>query len=292
MELIITQMPENGFLGGPKTNSFFVGINDLRYDVIINQLGQREITISSPSGKYEDMLSVYYNLETLLMLFDGQFYPISNAFDGTDITASWKKRSLPSYASADFMIGLGNKLLDYDTILDDILFQNWCSLRAELDLVHNMILYCLSSVKMPKDMQCAFMTEAFKGVCELIHNKHPSFSLPLNQKKKLELKPALLAVVDEYGTDIFAEELARNRARFAQILVNTRNRIAHIKSRQNQVYLNGGECVMYLVKLSLLYRVILFDLLGISENKYKSALMKRIQAVNDHDVMKRFLSTL
>ena len=156
MELAITQMPENGFLGGPKTNSFSVGINDVRYDVTINQLGRREITISSSSGQYEDLLSVYFNLETLLMLFDGQFYPVIKAFDGTDITASWKKRSLACYTSADFMIGSGNKLLEFDTILNDTLFQNWYTLKAELDIVHNMVLYCLSSVKMPKDMQCFY----------------------------------------------------------------------------------------------------------------------------------------
>lgn len=292
MNLSITQQPINGILGGPKHKDFAVSVNNTAYNISIDQQCQRELSISSPAGKYEDATSIYYSLVTLMMLFDGHFYPVVKAHDGTDITESWNKRALPSYSSADFMLDSGNKLIEFDAVLDAQLFQNWCVLKKELDLVHNMVLYCLSSVEMPKDMQVAFMTEAFKGVCELIHARDSSFMLPLNSKNKLELKPAFLAVVDKYGLEIFEEEIKRNKDGFAQVLVNSRNRIAHIKSRQNKRVLDGGESVMYLMKLSLLYRVVLFDLLGITKTAYDTALSSRVLAINDHRVMKSFLNSL
>ena len=292
MDLSITHQPQNGILGGPKHKYLTATVNNVSYDISIDQQCHREITISSCAGKKEEMLSIYYSIVTLLMLFDGQFYPVVKAYDGADITASWNKRALPSYTSADFMLGLGNKLIDFVSVLDETLLQNWCNLKKELDLVHNMVHYCLSAVEMPKDMQVAIMTEAFKGVCELIHARNPAFSLPLNAKKKLELKPAFLAVVDKYGSEIFKEEIKRNKEDFAQILVNSRNRIAHIKSWQNKRILDGGESVMYLMKLSLLYRIVLFDLLGISKSLYSTALSSRVQEINDHRVMKSFLNCL
>ena len=292
MNLSITQQPINGIIGGPKHKDFAVSVNNTAYNISIDQQCQREVSISSPAGKYEDATSIYYSLVTLLMLFDGHFYPVVNAYDGTDITESWNKRALPSYSSADFMLGTGNKLIEFDQILDAQLLKNWCALKKELDLVHNMVLYCLSSVEIPKDMQVAFMTEAFKGVCELIHVRNPNFALPLNSKNKLELKAAFLAVVDQYGLDIFKEELSRNKEGFAQVLVNSRNRIAHIKSRQNKRVLDGGESVMYLMKLSLMYRIVLFDLLGISKSAYDAALSSRVQTINNHKIMKAFLNSL
>ena len=88
------------------------------------------------------------------------------------------------------------------------------------------------------------------------------------------------------------KEFSQNKDGFAQILVDSRNRIAHIKSKQKRRYLDGGESVMLIVKLSLLYRIALFDLLGIPTGKYSNALLSRVQAVNDHPVMKKFLSSL
>jgi len=292
LNLSITQQPINGILGVPKHKDFAVSVNNTAYNISIDQQCQRVLSISSPAGKYEDATSIYYSLVTLLMLFDGHFYPVVNAYDGTDITESWNKRALPCYSSADFMLGNGNKLIEFDAILDAKLFQNWCALKKELDLVHNMVLYCLSSVEMPKDMQVAFMTEAFIGICELIHAKDPSFKLPKVPADESKLKHYYLAVADKCGQNIFAEEFIKDRERFAQILVNSRNRIAHIKSKQGRTYLNGGESVMYLMKLSLLYRIVLFDLLGISKSVYDAALSSHVQTINNHKIMKAFLNSL
>ncbi len=155
-----------------------------------------------------------------------------------------------------------------------------------------MVLYCLSDVQIPVDMKCAFMIEAFLGICELVSMKRNDFPLPAVPKKpkqESKLKYYFSAVADKYGNSIFEEEYKRDKMKFAQILVNSRNRIGHIRSQQDRVYLDGGESVMYLMKLSLLYRVVLFDLLGIDKHTYEGNLEKRVQAINAHDVMKNFL---
>ena len=58
------------------------------------------------------------------------------------------------------------------------------------------------------------------------------------------------------------------------------NDIAHIKSKQNRKFLNGDESVLYLHKLSLMYRIILLDLLDIPLNRYKERLSNRIETIN------------
>lgn len=286
-----TQLPENGFLGGPKGVSFSGSILGISYDITISQLLQREIKVST-NGSYEDCLSIYNTIETLLMVMDGQFYPTMKAFDGAEITDSWKKRRLASYSSADFMIGADNCLLSFDDVLDNNLVQKWHSVKEELQLIHKMVLYCLSNADIPVDMKCAFMVEAFLGVAELISTRDPSFRLPQIPKGESKLKLHFLAVADKYGTKVFSEEFGRNKDAFAMILVNSRNRIAHIKSKQGKRYLNGPESVMYLMKLSLLYRLIILDLIDIPKEKYESALLSRIQRINAHETMTIFLSTL
>ena len=291
MELTITQMPDRGFLGGPKEASFSGSISGASYDITVSQLLRREIKVIT-HGSYEDCLSVYNTIETLLMVIDGQFYPTIKAYDGADITESWNKRRIASYCSADFMIGQDNCLLSFDDVLGSDLFQKWHSIKEELQLIHKMVLYCLSSTDIPVDMKCAFMVEAFLGVAELISTRDSSFILPHVPKKESKLKYYFMAVGDKYGAKIFSEEFSRNKNAFATILVNSRNRIAHIKSKQGKRYLNGPESVMYLMKLSLLYRVVILDLIDIPKEKYEHALLSQIQRINAHETMTAFLNTL
>lgn len=292
MKLVVVQFPNNGYLGGPESASFSISLNNNECSITINQLGKREIIIEAIPGNYKDVLSVYYSLVSLLMLLDGQFYPIQSAFDGTDITSSFKQRELECYSSADFILKYGVRLSGFGDVIDKVFFQKWVNLRADLDIIHNMILYCLSSVKIPKDIQCAFIIEAFNGIFELISSKDSSFIQPSVPKGESKLKHYLLAVIDQYDPLIFSEEITRNKEEFAQILVNSRNRIAHIKTKESRRFLDGGESVMYLLKLSLLYRVVLLRLLGVDENLYINSLKKGVRTINEQDIVKNFISKL
>lgn len=294
MLLRVIQKPTNGFLGGPKNNNFTLHDKGINFNIEIQQNITRIICIdSSDATNYKDYLDVFYTLETLLMICDGHFIPTINAFeDDIEITDSWNKRRSPNYSSADFMLGAGNKLIDYSEIINEKMFKKWYDLKTELDLNFKMLLYCVSSVEMPKDMQCAFMTEAFLGIYELVIKKYPAIKTPPIPRGESKLKYYLIALFEKFGTVILGKELAINKNSFAQILVNSRNRIAHISSKQDRVYLSGEECVMYLKKLSLLYRIIIFDHLEISEDLYKDKLSSAITSIDNHKSMSEFFDKL
>ena len=108
------------------------------------------------------------------------------------------------------------------------------------------------------------------------------FELPVIKKGDSRLQKYLIAIINYYGQSIFREECNKNREQFTEILKNSRNRIAHTKSRQGHLFLNGEESYLYLCKLSILYRIILFDLLDISKECYTDNLYKRTDILNQH----------
>ena len=183
------------------------------------------------------------------------------------------------------MLGPSSRLLDFHKVLDDEILLGWIDLRKELDIIHNMVLYCLSDVEMPKDMQCAFMIEAFEGLKELVKNKKSEIKFVEAKfekgHKESQLKKDLIAFINHYGRIIFEIEIRSGIENFAQVLVNSRNRIGHIKRNQNRVYLKDGENVVYLMKLSLLYRIVLFDILGIPKDIYEVNLSSRTNIINN-----------
>lgn len=292
MTIRVAMRPDRGFLAGPKQVSFTC-FDEVMCDVIIEQCAARIITISSSEGTFEQLVKVYYTISSLLMLFDGQFLVIESAYaEDADITQSWKECALACYESADFMCGSMNSLIDFTTVVNSKLYKRWNELREHLDIIHNMVLYCLSSVQMPKDMQCSFMIEAFEGLAGLVAKRKPQIAFEKAKKQESQLKINLLTFMRNYGAILFQDELNNNANEFAQILVNSRNRISHISSKHDRAYLNGEESVIYLMKLSLLYRLILFDLLEVDSTKYERKLRMQAKSINSYDVTRDFLKKL
>ena len=128
MEFIVRECPNNGIFGGSfeKTITAYIVPQHSSAEISIEQLGERIIT------------------------------------DGVEITTSIKKKLLPNYQSADFMIGENNRLISYEDVLSEAIFSDWCMIQKELDIVHNVILYSLSNVEMPVDMKCAFLIEGYR----------------------------------------------------------------------------------------------------------------------------------
>lgn len=283
IELIIRECPYNGFLGGPIKKELILNSESQneKVKISVEQLGERTIAIfTNSSMQYANQ--VYFDLKRLLMLFDGHFYPIVSACEnGTNVTASIVKRLISSYHSADFTLGTESKLIDFSQVLSEQLFTKWHELQVELDIIHKMVLYCLSDAQIPVDMKCAFLIEAFSGVGELIERKKDDFTMPQKERKdQSELRMRLEYIIEHYGQVIFRDEIQKNIIEFTQILTNSRNRIAHIKSKQEKTYLDGKESVYYLCKLSLMYRMILFDLLGIPYELYEAGLLRGIKYLN------------
>lgn len=93
----------------------------------------------------------------------------------------------------------------------------------------------------------------------------------------MSLKLALESLIKNFGDEIFSKEQA-DFDNFLKALVNTRNTISHIKFFQGKDCLNGTQCVFYIAKLSILYRKIIFILLGFSEDIYDNNIQKAINA--------------
>ena len=74
---------------------------------------------------------------------------------------------------------------------------------------------------------------------------------------------------------------------------NSRVHIMHIKRNCSGSYLNGPESVLYSIKISFLYRIVLFNLLGIIPSLYHENLISNIQRWNSwNDIMDNLLYRL
>ena len=95
---------------------------------------------------------------------------------------------------------------------------------------------------------------------------------------------------DEY---IITTEGVGAYERFLSAMVNSRVRIMHIKREQKGVFFNGNESVLYMLKMNLLYRRIMFEVLGIDEAIYKNSLLKCVSRLDEwNGILKGFLSKL
>ena len=67
----------------------------------------------------------------------------------------------------------------------------------------------------------------------------------------------------------------------------------HIKRKQRGMYFNGSESVLYAMKMSLLYRKIIFEILNINEKDYKERLGNNISRLDNwNDILKKFLEKI
>ena len=287
----MTVAPVNGFL---RPCDFVVTIvyNGVDYEVKIKQIVVRTISIFATNGNEKDSLTLYYSIIELLMLIEGQFFDIVNAnYNNTGITESFLKRELTSYHTSNHLKGTTNILFEFEKVLNVQLILNWIDIRTKLDLIHKMALYCFSDVSIPCDIKCSFTVELFEGLAELVkEKKHIVFEKA--KRGESQLVKNLIKFIDNYGKEIFKEEIAIDEQLFCEILVETRNRIAHIRTKNNKQFLDGAENLCYNSKLFLLYRVVIFELLDIQKSTYEKKLVEKVSKIDSSDDVKTFLKKL
>lgn len=282
----INQFIKNGILGSKEDISVPFNFENSEYTIKISQFGFRTITISAnKQQELDSFLSIFYLLEKLLMLMEGEFLEvkeykiISDEIETSKQTKDLFKNRLSLYESADFTRGLHSKFVEYDSILSEKILLSWIKILDELDILHTVVLYSMADTKLPLDIKCAFFIESSESLSELLE-KQTDFKIEKDRGKKT-LKNRLKAIIDMYGQEIFADELHTNEDKFLEVLVNSRNRIAHIKSNQKKVYLKGEEYLLYTIKFSYLYRHILLELLGIDYELYKDKIIKSVVSSNN-----------
>ena len=290
-------------LGGPHIVEFDT-TDEQKFHIKIEQCGFRMIAITSDRDTSAfDLYAILTRIERLLMLLEGVFIPLSELKLSESDTANEKqltsfqnnliKGRLSYFSSADFCNYKVDKLLEFDTILTAELYSKWEQLLVELDLVHQVYLYFLSNSKITVDVKCAFLIELAEPLIEVVKEHTKFFSSLTPGPRGASLKNCLDALITKYGADIFGSELASDYDRFLFAMVNSRVRIMHIKREQKGVFFNGNESVLYMLKMNLLYRRIMFEVLGIDEAIYKNSLLKCVSRLDEwNGILKGFLSKL
>lgn len=281
----------NGCLSGPHLLEIEYIFQNTKIKITIEQNGIRIITlITNRPIKMKILWNFYCQLEKFFVLLDGQFYLIKNmTFSGNDCTkseydtyASVYLAGRPDYCKTDSLYcHAQHSFLKFDAILSPDLLAKWFSMQEELDIVNQILLYNISNIGITHDVKCAYFIECLEPLSEVISIYDNFFPSLKPGEKATTLKMCMDAVISKYGVDIFSKEYASNKDKFLQILVNTRNRIMHIKRKQpKDKYLSGPESVLYLVKLCHLYRVVILSLLGIDYDLYKEKIISSVKEWN------------
>lgn len=292
MELKVIQTNDDGTFCGPFVNDFEYTHKGVTYRVKIKQILKRELLIGT-GEKVEciELFEMESFLEILLFLFDGRFYPIENAamIDENEDPSIYQNKvnhyynnRPPIYKSIDICRHQFMKLVNFKDIdLTNTLLE-WVRISNELDIAFNMLLYCLSDIHMPVDCKISSIIEMVKPFGEIVENNNRSFHIERNKHtKRMDLRIALKTVIKTFGSEIFYKELNGNFKDFLDLLVNTRNKISHVKSLQDKACLDGVQCVFYIAKLSIMYRKIIFMLIGIDDTMYTDNIIKAVEALDN-----------
>lgn len=288
-KLIATYINDKNVLDGSHQVEFVT--KNSGYLIVIEQCSYRKINvISKKEESVYNLYGILTKVERLLMLLDGTFFNLEKLeFVDSDNTDEMKLRTyainilstrLSYFFSADFCRYDIDKLLEFEEILTSELFSDWEILLKELDVVHQMYLYSLGNSKITVDIKCAFMIELAEPLIEVVKKYKNFYTSLLPGNRGTSLKMCIDALITKYGTDIFGIELVNCYEQILSAMVNSRVRIMHIKREQRGEYFDGKESLIYISKMSLLYRRVLFDMLNIEEEKYKDKLQKSVDVYN------------
>lgn len=296
-KMIIIQGYKNGILEGPKQLNF----KFKNFNISIDQIGIRIITIIADKiCECDKMYSTFCSLERLITLFEGQFLEtkqISIYLDNDLETEACKQKAqkimesrLKYCDTIDLLKHSKFKLLSIYDILNEQILSEWISLEKDLGIVNQIYLYSISSIGLPVDGKVANLIEMFESLAEIIkfRTQHlKNFKITRNTT----LCDCIKAVINLYGTNIFSKEIKKDLGKFSSVLVNTRVNIMHIKLKRRNPYLSGTESCLYIAKISLLYRTIVFDLLGINLQFYKSKVDTIVNDLNNwNNILNIFLT--
>lgn len=289
-------------LGGPHVIEFKT--SDNRFSITIEQFGYRKIVIKALEDiSIFELYGELSKIERLLMIFDGQFINLESLdfTDSSDTEENTLKSSsinlmnqrLMYFKSADMVSYKSDKLLEFDEVLNAEVYEKWKQLLGELDIAHQIYLYAMGDTKMPVDVKCAFLTELTEPLVEVLKVYTELFSDLNPGERGTNLRKCLEALIEEYGIDIFEKEIKTNKDKFLSVMIDSRVRIMHIKRNRKNLYFNGNESILYILKLSLLYRKILLDIIGVEKQIYTDKLQKCVSRLNGwNDTLDKLLLKL
>lgn len=292
MELKIVQTNDDGLFGDCYKNDFEYVYNGVTYRVKIEQCIKRELLIwAEKKVECSELFAMEALIEKLLFIFDGRFYPVEStamidekgdsSIYQCEVNQYFNNR-IPIYDSFSMCKYPFMRLVKYNYNGMDLAntLVAWKCISDELNIVFNMLLYCLSSIQMPVDCKISSIIEMVKPFGEILEKHNNDFKIMRTKKDRIELRTALETVIKAYGVEIFDRELNDDFKSFLDLLVNTRNKIAHISSRQNKRCLSGSQCAFYIAKISIMYRKIIYALIGVDKEIYSENIIYAVKELD------------
>lgn len=283
-------LQEGLVLEGPSQASVHLNCDGIDYGIAIKQGGNRTIAVEAEHAVGWDCIQKpLYILERLLMLFDGAFINLedisfSGSPDGDDgkVEKGQVLAKRLSYFKTDSRFTIHDKLVKYQDVLNDGLMRKWVSLLDELDITNQVYLYMLADSGMPVDLRLAFLVELAEPMVEIVNKEKGIYPSLHPGERGTNLKQCLNALINTYGDVIFGREQSNHEYDdLLSTLVNGRVRVMHIKtSMPASKYFDGMHSVYYMRKMSLLYRLVLLDLLGISRDSFHLKLTRRVSTLD------------
>lgn len=298
-ELIVTyEKGENQlFLRGPVEVSFQAEYQGNPAKITIEQfaLGRTVKVVFRNYVPHEYLDTLLYLTEQLLMIIEGSFLPLQDATyldlsngNQNDISVfnrQFKSNRL-SYFVSDKIASSSDVLLNYEDVLNEKLFAEWMSVCDVLKYANQIYLYFMGKSGLPVDLRVSFLIEMMEPISEMLVEKNIIPVVDKGEGRYAPLRNCLKSVIDKYGQIIFWQELnSGNYEKFLTCTVNTRRNIMHVKNKRSVPSYDGKTSVAYIWKFSLMYQIIILDLIGVENSKYVNRLKKIADTIDQwiHD---------
>ena len=241
---------------------------------------EKKIMISSDRAiSFEELYMYLGSVRRYEYLFDGTFYKMKSCIaDGKDVTETLLEIETGYFRyskyGARLLINISDK--DYTRF-----FRNWLIAEQRLGIINQMMLYADNIPHLTADIRLAMVAETYEAFAKLLEKlgeiriaKEPtvykeiicqncSYKNQIPIKGRKTLKGCLTAVIDKYGKIVFSTEFRRRR-RLIKKIVKTRNKVFHVNRRQSDV-LASNSLGFYVIKLNLLYRYIILNMIGVKK---------------------------
>jgi hypothetical protein len=257
--------------------------------------------VSSPKPvEFEELFQVFLLINRFSMLGEGYFYNIKEVDVEGDANFKWTNDDNSAMPSEIF----GHNLLSIYTINSDFygphlnlanirkyltadVLLAWKSIDEALTYPCNAFFYMTQLGGLPTDMRLAYVSECFeplgafyshKNQTTIEKHKHP------DGKSRGALFNNLYHIIENCGDEIFSvENVAGNKIETAQMIVNNRVQLMHLKNDMNSKPVPDSiDLFTYSHKLHILFRHTLLYLVGVDFALYKTKLEDNVKRIDEH----------
>lgn len=277
-----------------RKNNICLKRKKVKYEITVVQLvNHKTLQITtSENVSFNDLYELAMDILRFENLFEGRFFAIKSFFvDNQDLIDDIRPKLL-GYMK-------GNKTAPYFYMVeDDAIYKKWFLafqkyLKDKL-LRYHVFLYATFLPGMTADIRIAQLIEIFEPTAnelaeegriqlpaapyKVFKNTCRKCGAQITRKvpnKNVYLKDRIAAIIKAYGKDIF---IGDSKAKLIKKAVAVRNKVDHVEKQA--CAMTGAECGVYLLKFSMLYRIIVMEEIGVPYEFIKPRLKLEIEDMN------------